>query len=317
MPPMFVCILAIICIAALNFSEKLRVRGLNKFAFIWAIPAYLMIINICYNLYRFYPQNNLTTTQVVLANLSILCLIPQVRKLIAYILPIDPQNRLHAAILSISISALSNLSLNTDINEGLRNVIESAKNKNDVAFIIDNWTMALFMVTISFLGVGIFVRRNWHESCRRLGLIKPKIDQVWRGALFAVGFLALWTAIGYILETIGYKDDPETTRLSKEYMALYNKNIWSILTVGFAAGIGEEIMFRGALLPRLGIVYSSMLFAAMHTQYGISFALLNVFMLGLICALVRYKYNTNTAIMMHATSNILVAALHLLEPLLE
>ena len=66
---------------------------------------------------------------------------------------------------------------------------------------------------------------------------------------------------------------PPREVLSAEYRVLF----FLVLLGQFEALAG----FRGALLPRFGIVISSVLFAALHTQYALSFATLEVFVLGL------------------------------------
>ncbi len=40
--------------------------------------------------------------------------------------------------------------------------------------------------------------------------------------------------------------------------------LWHILPISIAAGVGEEILFRGVLQPRLGLVFTSVLFGILH-----------------------------------------------------
>ena len=40
---------------------------------------------------------------------------------------------------------------------------------------------------------------------------------------------------------------------------------WTVGVVALASGIGEEVFFRGALLPVTGLVVSSLIFAGVHT----------------------------------------------------
>jgi membrane protease YdiL (CAAX protease family) len=88
-------------------------------------------------------------------------------------------------------------------------------------------------------------------------------------------------------------------------------SIPGILTLGLAAALGEEIIFRGALLPRFGLIYTSILFALVHANYGISAATLVVFLLALVLSLVRYRYNTTVCMIIHATYNISLGILSL------
>jgi len=52
------------------------------------------------------------------------------------------------------------------------------------------------------------------------------------------------------------------------------------------AGIGEEILFRGAAQPMFGIILTSVLFAVMHIQY---FDLLSMSMLFTISVILGYE----------------------------
>ena len=59
---------------------------------------------------------------------------------------------------------------------------------------------------------------------------------------------------------------------------------WLVLAA--AAGLSEELLFRGALQPIFGIVPTSLIFAVSHVQYGLSPATLTVFLLSVILGIV-------------------------------
>ena len=65
--------------------------------------------------------------------------------------------------------------------------------------------------------------------------------------------------------------------------------------LGLRAGIGEEVLVRGALQPRTGLFWASLLFAAGHVQYT-WFGMLTILALGVTLGLVRRSSNTTTAI---------------------
>ena len=93
-------------------------------------------------------------------------------------------------------------------------------------------------------------------------------------------------------------------RLSDALVGPLVASIPGILTLGLAAGIGEETLFRGALQPRFGLLFTSLLFAILHSQYGITFSTLAVFIVGLFLGLLRIRFNTTTCVMTHAAYNI-------------
>ena len=72
------------------------------------------------------------------------------------------------------------------------------------------------------------------------------------------------------------------------------------LVAATAAGLGEELMMRGVLQPRFGWLLPNLAFTAAHAlQYNLD-ALIGVFVLGAILALVRARWSTSEAIVAHA-----------------
>jgi membrane protease YdiL (CAAX protease family) len=80
-----------------------------------------------------------------------------------------------------------------------------------------------------------------------------------------------------------------------------------VAAIALAPGIAEEVFFRGALQPRLGLIATSLLFASFHTQYGLSFDTLGVFVIALGLGSIRKFTNTTTSVITHAAYNLLVA----------
>jgi membrane protease YdiL (CAAX protease family) len=76
-----------------------------------------------------------------------------------------------------------------------------------------------------------------------------------------------------------------------------------------SAGIGEEILFRGAIQPRFGIVLTSAFWALVHTQYQFSFVVLGLFLVGILFGLIRKYMGTTPAIIAHALYNAAVVLL--------
>jgi len=81
--------------------------------------------------------------------------------------------------------------------------------------------------------------------------------------------------------------------------------------IGITAGLGEELAVRGALQPRLGILLSNLFFTSLHAlQYNWD-SLLVVFVVGLICGLVRKRTNTSTSAIVHGVYNFTLIMLSL------
>jgi membrane protease YdiL (CAAX protease family) len=65
------------------------------------------------------------------------------------------------------------------------------------------------------------------------------------------------------------------------------------------------------MLPRFGVLATTLLFAAVHTQYGITFATLEVFVIGLGLGWLRLRAGTLACIVSHAGYDIIVGLLAL------
>ncbi len=79
--------------------------------------------------------------------------------------------------------------------------------------------------------------------------------------------------------------------------------------IGLSAGIGEELLFRGAIQPRYGIIPTALLFALLHNQYGFSFVTLGTFGLGCAFGLLAKRYGTTHAIIAHTLYNTIAVLL--------
>lgn len=67
-----------------------------------------------------------------------------------------------------------------------------------------------------------------------------------------------------------------------------------------AAGIGEEILFRGAIQPIFGNVFTSIIFAIAHVQYGLfTPATAALFIISMLFGVIRSRHNTTMAIYVH------------------
>lgn len=156
-------------------------------------------------------------------------------------------------------------------------------------------------IAIALAGVGLFVRRDWRAARERLGL----------GAL-APGHFAVIVAgvLGAIVMNGGlewierhvfpalWQQDSDATKL-----IVGNLSLATSLLLGVSAGVGEEVMVRGALQPRLGVLLSSLVFASGHVQYS-WFGIATVGLLGVVLGVIRNRTNTTTAIVVHALYDI-------------
>ena len=72
----------------------------------------------------------------------------------------------------------------------------------------------------------------------------------------------------WIASKIGYRyaANSESTKSTVESYSRLDLDGWNPLWISLAAGFGEELLFRGALQPLIGIWITSILFVVAHTK---------------------------------------------------
>jgi membrane protease YdiL (CAAX protease family) len=160
-------------------------------------------------------------------------------------------------------------------------------------------------VILAFAGVGLPGRRDLAAAARRLGLVRPAPWQI-LAALAAAGALYAFTSG---VDLLAHRLTPG---LAHEVDAA-NRTIFGglgdpggILVIALSAGICEEILFRGALQPRLGLIGTAVLFTVVHSQYGLTLDAAAVLGAALALGLLRRYANTTTTIVCHVVYDSLV-----------
>jgi membrane protease YdiL (CAAX protease family) len=166
---------------------------------------------------------------------------------------------------------------------------------------------------LAFVGVGIFIRRSPREATERLALLPPRQKRWWLLSIVGIGvFMAVAFGIEAVANVVAPSQQKQVTDVTTVLFSHFN-NPAAIIFLGVLAGVVEETLFRGALLPRFGIVVSAILFAALHIQYAVSFATLEVFILGLGLGWLRVRSgSTLPAMVTHAGYDIAVGFLSLI-----
>lgn len=80
----------------------------------------------------------------------------------------------------------------------------------------------------------------------------------------------------------------------------------SAAVLGLFAGIGEEILCRGFLQPKFGLVLTALFFVVLHVHYGPTWILLELFAMAMVLGVIRQKVNTTAAIITHASFDFFV-----------
>lgn len=220
-------------------------------------------------------------------------------------LPIDPHSPLHTLALVLSGYFVGSVIL--QVAGGLGNLAENLPPVSIWAFLAQQAGFVL----IAFLGVGAIMRRSWTAVFQRLGL-GPITGRQLLEALGWIGLLIVLQALGgAVWEAIS----PDEVALVQElgdklYLGF---GFWHWFALALGAGIGEEILFRGALQPVFGIWFTSLIFAIVHVQYGLlTPATFVLFLLSIILGFIRQRHNTTVAIFVHLGYDLALGVITLL-----
>lgn len=245
---------------------------------------------------------------------GILLLAPPVRRLIARVVPIDASSAVHAIALSYVMLIIINLLFTLAMGLGnLATLIEqsnSTGSASEASTLASLWAQALIFLVLAFIGVGWFTRRTWKQVIERLAILRPSIAQV-AAALAIGGGLSLAVLITSGLLDAAGLGNQEVNRLSEALFGSLTQSPLGILTLGLAAGISEETLFRGALQPRFGLGLTAITFMLVHSQYGLSAVSLMILFVALVFGVMRQRTNTTSCMIAHATYNISLALLSL------
>jgi membrane protease YdiL (CAAX protease family) len=251
-----------------------------------------------------------------LSAIGFLLLLEPFRRLLARLIPFDPRSlvhtvALHYALAVIAIGALLGATWAAAAEDPA--LLDTLTESVEAAGLAAAWLQMAGFVVLALLGVGLLVTRDWRATLERLG-VTGEIHWRWLVAVPLLGLLSgglvdLWW------QTIDPAGMADVSRLSEELFGPFiAAGLAGVITVAVSAGVGEELLFRGALQPRFGIAATSLLFTALHTQYTISPALVQVFVLSVLLGLARRRGNTTTSILAHAAYNGILVALAVYAP---
>lgn len=237
--------------------------------------------------------------------IGVILLLPPVRRLAARLIPIDPQSPVHAA--ALALMALVGVNLLTTLGMGLGNLAESMEQQglgeDSGVSLATLWGQQVFTAIFAMVGVGWLSRRTLPETMARLALVIPSLRQVLLGVGVALLLIPTALLVAALGEFAGVGADADVERLAEQLMGPLFRSPLGIISIGVAAALGEETLLRGAVQPRFGLLLTTILFALLHSNYGVSISTVIVFVAGLALGILRMRTNTTTAMIAHAVYN--------------
>lgn len=230
---------------------------------------------------------------------SWLLLLPPVRRFLARLIPIRPASPVNAVGL-----ALLALLLGQSIGLG---------GLGPLGYLSLTGQLTLLQIVLSevpllltgLLGVGLGTRRTAAQTWQRLGLGGLTLRELLLSLLGVIVLLAIQLLVNLIALQIAPQAVQELERASRQLYAQFASPA-AALVVSLASGTAEEILFRGAIQPRLGLIPTAVAFGIIHSQYGIAFALISVGLVGLVLGIYRQRINTTAAIVIHVLYNLTI-----------
>jgi len=224
-----------------------------------------------------------------------------VRERVARIVHVDPENPVHTLALVLAVILLGlQLAFLTFVD------VLAADRSQPPLTVGDLFGQELPFLIIALAGIGLWTRRNAIQSAGRLGVVKP----AWWHVTLALAAAGLFFAFGQAVVLLSQALTPQVAHnveVTTQHLFGRLQDPVGIAALALLPAICEEILFRGALQPRLGLVVTAVLFTSIHTQYSISFDTLAVFLLALGLGLIRKYTNTTTSGVCHAVYNLTTA----------
>jgi membrane protease YdiL (CAAX protease family) len=222
-----------------------------------------------------------------------------VRQQVARVLAIDPDSPVHAYALVLTVIFFG-AQLSSIVFVDLL-ALDQSQPPLALGDVIAQETPFLIMAVA---GVGLYIRRNATSAADRLGLIRP----AWWHIVLALAAAGAFFAVVQTADMLSHQLSPGVAhRVDQTTQHLFGalNNPLGIATLAFLPGICEEILFRGALQPRIGLLATALLFTSIHTQYGVSLDTVSIFVVAVGLGLIRKYANTTTSMLCHVSYNLL------------
>lgn len=235
---------------------------------------------------------------------AFLPLLPSVRRGLARLIPVDPASPVHTTALVYAVYVVG-LGISQQRLLSDPAVVQSLELRLTSALA---WSQALGMVLLAVSGVGLFVSRSPREVAERLGLAWPTFGHAVVAGLAVIFLFGAQVTVALIWRSLDPAGFDQLSNASNLLFGEFSGPV-AAFTLGFTAAVGEELVFRGALQPRFGLLLPAVLFTVLHSQYGFSPATLLILMIALVLGVLRWRTNLTVCILTHFGYNFVTVML--------
>jgi uncharacterized protein len=232
---------------------------------------------------------------LVVAAVTLLLLPARLRAVLLRPLGLEPGSAVHVVtVAAMVLTVLSSIVLFVELQDEPSASIPFHPTDSLISVATD--------LALALAGVGFLLTRDLKAVLARLDLRPIRLPQVGWAAVTALAFNIVvgvmeWTE-RLVLPSLHALED----RFDYDFVGL--PPLVGAALVWVAAGVGEEILFRGALQPRIGIGLSAALFAILHVQYQIP-GILMIFVVGVALGLVKQRTSTTFTIVVHVVYDLI------------
>ena len=226
------------------------------------------------------------------------------RQLMGKLLPMDPESPLDWSALAVVLALLGFLIPTAFVDSAPAVVSDNSATALTTGLL----QQLLAFVALAYVAVGYRNYRTGPEATARLGIQRPTTTQITMGL---AGVLAAFVAanIGGLMTQWLQPDVVDAIENSMDAITSGVTTPFVAVVLALSSGIGEEVLFRGAIQPRLGMVLTAVLFTFLHAQYGFTWMLLGLVLIGMIFGWLAKRYGTMAAVIAHVVYNLAVVIL--------
>ncbi len=300
-------ILALLISAWSHLAQTNRPLRIALYLVILAISGIMMLIGIVsssVNISGTTGNVSYTSLLVLVTGIAVgLPLFRPFRLALSRVMPFDPDSTADMTGLSVLLGTAIYFG-GTSLNSGA-NVDVSSVSATELV------SQALTFVFIAYFGVGFLINRGFTGATGRLGLKAITGRQFFGAVLLVLGLFA----VTFLASVLTYFFEPNLQKQIQENLGTMTQNLSSFggaLLLGISAGVGEEILFRGAVQPRYGIVFTSLVFASLHVQYGFSLTILGIFFVSILLGIERRRVNTTASVVTHVVYDVIAVLFSML-----
>ena len=222
----------------------------------------------------------------------------------------DPVRPVHAMAFCLALLFFIQNAAEYILAGGQTGVLTSSVDESSV--LVSSILTAIMFLGTAFAGVGAGADRTWRAALERLGLRTPTLSELTVAVGASVSLVVFLFCAGQVwLSLVPQQEIQQQTQLSQAIAGSVT-TLGAAFLVAFFSSVGEEIAFRGALQPVLGLWPTTLLFALAHLQYQFSPAALIILVVGAVLGLLRRYFGTVSAIAAHFLYNFTLLSLTVL-----